>query len=372
MKEGITHRHYGLYKNLSQIFLNLGALVFWYDFGRKVLISIDSSGDKNDAKTFGINPLHASYTAVKKCLVNHTIPVVIVNYPHSFLGIEHLPMYILFLLLLRIFGCTKQIIVVFDNIDPPIEHQKFFGIKGAKSVFVKFLWFFLELLALKNNKIVLLTESWKSYYIRRYSIRPEDIIVIPCGSFSEGFQRIKDAKPKDVSKSFIAFYAGVATERKNVDKLVKVIDELSNGGLDVKLTISGHDMIGIRSKNVKNLGACRFKDFTKQLVRSDVVIIPYTAFYYSLTSLAKVGDYMMAGKPIISTPLLETSRLIKEAGCGYVVRDFKELKNVLENMYNDRTLVTELGRRAREYAEKNMDYAVLATRLFNKIASMKN
>lgn len=370
MKEGISHRHYGLYKNLSQIFLNLGALVFWYDCGRKVLVSIDSSSEGTDADTFEINSLHAFYTTVKKCLLNRTIPIIIVNYPHSFLGIQHLPEYVLFLLLLRIFVYVKKIFVVIDNIDPPIEHQKFYGIKGVKSVLVKCLWSFLELLALKNNKLILLTESWKRYYLGKYGIRPQDVIVVPCGSFSEGFQRFEGAKPKSTSNSFIVFYAGVATKRKNVDKLVKVIDELSDEGLDVKLTITGPDMIGIRSENVRKICAPRFEDFARQIVRSDVAIIPYTAFYSSLTSLAKVGDYMMGSKPLISTPLIETSRLIEEARCGYVVRDFKELKNALENLYNNRTLVAELGRRAREYAEKNLDYAVLSARLFNKITSM--
>lgn len=263
-------------------------------------------------------------------------------------------------------------IVIFDNIDPPREHQEFFGIKGVKRVFVNFLWTFLELLALKNTKMILLTGSWKKYYVERYGAKPQDIIVLPCGSFSEGFDHIKNKEPKRAKSSFIAFYAGAATKAKNIDKLIDIIDDLVSHGLDIKLKISGHfghDMATLSTEHSKEIGASGFSDFASQLLDSDVMVIPYTAFYYSLTSLAKVGDYMMAGKPLVSTSLLETSRLIEESGCGYIAKDFREFKEILENLYNNRNLVAELGRRAEQYAEAHLDYVMLARSLFDEIFS---
>lgn len=367
VKEGITHRHYGLYTNLSKIFLKLNGRVFWYSYDERSLMNIAGSPRNPHIDRTKAGPLRSLFTIIKKCLNNGSIPALIVNYPHSFRGIKHLPEYLSMLLLFRILKFAMRIPILIDNIDPPIEHQKYLGEKGLKNSLRKLLWYFLEPLALKGNKVILLTESWKKYYTKKFGIKPRNISIIPCGSFPEAFCLIERFEPRKRSGTLVVLYAGAARRKYNVGRLVDIVTELSEEGSDIELIITGEDAIGLGAENVETLDVSGFRDYAKKLIRSDVAIVPYTGRYRSFTSLAKVGDYMMAGTPIISLPLLETSKVIKEGKCGYVVRSFKELKRVIKDFCEDRSSVVEFGRRARSYAEANMNYTKHARKLFNEI-----
>lgn len=367
VKEGITHRHYGLYTNLSKIFLKLNRQVFWYSYDKRSLVSIAGSAKNPDIDPKRVGPLRSLFRVVKECLNNGSVPAVIFNYPHTFQGIGHLLEYLSMLVLLRFLKTAIGIPILIDNMDPPIEHREYLGKKGLKNSLRKSLFYLLEPLALKDNNVILLTESWKKYYIKKFGIKPQNISIIPCGSFPEAFDKVAETKIKNSSEGLTVFYAGTASERYNVDELVDAIDETSDEGLNIKLIIAGDDKIRIKSRNVEIPNINEFKDYSDELARSDVAVVPLTGSYPSCTSLAKVGDYMLAGLPVISLPLFETSKVIEEGKCGYIVRNFEELKMALGDLSGKKKTVSKLSHRAREYAEANMDYAKFAKNLFKEI-----
>jgi glycosyltransferase involved in cell wall biosynthesis len=88
------------------------------------------------------------------------------------------------------------------------------------------------------------------------------------------------------------------------------------------------------------------------LSNSDVGVIPYppNILHFSYTVLSKLFDYMAAGKPIISTNLIEVGNIIKMFNCGLVAKNWKEFKLYLETLYYDRELAKRLGENGRRAA----------------------
>jgi len=107
------------------------------------------------------------------------------------------------------------------------------------------------------------------------------------------------------------------------------------------------------------------------LASADVCVIPYPpdSFTFRYASPAKLSDYMAAGKPIISTNLFYTAKIIKKYNCGFVAKNWDEFEFYIEKLYNDRELAKKLGENGlRALGEFN--YVLLAEKLFNKLLEM--
>jgi glycosyltransferase involved in cell wall biosynthesis len=107
------------------------------------------------------------------------------------------------------------------------------------------------------------------------------------------------------------------------------------------------------------------------LANADVCVIPYppNSLTFSLASLAKLSDYMAAGKPVVSTNLLYTAKIIRKYNCGFVAKNWSEFELFLEKLYNDRELAKRLGENAYR-ASKEFDYELLAQKLFHILLRM--
>lgn len=367
VKEGISHRHYGLYTNLSKLFLESNQTVFWYSFEERTLRRITGSPNEPSIDRKQTNPISAIFNSVKTCLDKAASPAIILNYPHTLLGFERFPEYVLMLASLHLLKSGMDIPVYIDNIDPPIEHQQYLGEEDIKTFFKKFLWYFLEPMVMKGYQTIVTTESWKEYYVEKINVSPQNISIIPCGSFPEIFSFDEKFSRE---KKLAVFYAGTASKKSNVDKLAEVVTELAEEGADIQLTIAGKDLIGLEADSIEILYPLSFRGYAENLVKADVAIVTYTGRYPSFTSIAKVGDYLMAGTPIISLPLYETGKVIEEGECGYIVQSFRELKQLFKQLWKDRSTLSKLSRKARVYAEKHMNYQEHARKLFEKIRSL--
>lgn len=62
--------------------------------------------------------------AIKQSLAHDCYPTVLLDYPHSFIGVKHLLDYLASMLLLHILRLERKVFVVVDNMDPPTEHAE--------------------------------------------------------------------------------------------------------------------------------------------------------------------------------------------------------------------------------------------------------
>jgi glycosyltransferase involved in cell wall biosynthesis len=97
-----------------------------------------------------------------------------------------------------------------------------------------------------------------------------------------------------------------------------------------------------RSEQAEFLNAC------------DVGMISLVDGMFGVAMPSKTYNLMAAGKPLLALadPNSELARVIDEEGIGWHIRpgDPQELKNVLENIFENRSALHEMGRRARSAA----------------------
>jgi glycosyltransferase involved in cell wall biosynthesis len=79
----------------------------------------------------------------------------------------------------------------------------------------------------------------------------------------------------------------------------------------------------------------------------------------------RFGDYLAAGRAIITQKIGEISRVIESSRCGLLTRpgDWTDLAAKLVDVASDRSLCEVMGRKAREVAETQLSWEHLAARL---------
>lgn len=107
------------------------------------------------------------------------------------------------------------------------------------------------------------------------------------------------------------------------------------------------------------------------LASADVCVIPYPpdSFTFRYASLAKLSDYMATGKPVVSTNLFYTAKIIKKYNCGFVAKNWDEFEFYIEKLYNDRELAKKLGENGLR-ASGEFNYVLLAEKLFDNLLEM--
>ena len=73
---------------------------------------------------------------------------------------------------------------------------------------------------------------------------------------------------------------------------------------------------------------------------------------------SKLYEYLAAGVPVIATPLPRVEKVITESGAGVIVSDATKAAAVLRAWSDDPSLVGELRRSARAWAQQNVLGAV--------------
>ena len=95
---------------------------------------------------------------------------------------------------------------------------------------------------------------------------------------------------------------------------------------------------------------------------ADVLLLPYTNRPVNLYRYPnKLGDYLSAGRPIVTNDTGDLGRLVAEERVGLVVPDTPQaFAAAAKQLFHDEALAEELGRRGRALAESKLDWRFLA------------
>lgn len=134
----------------------------------------------------------------------------------------------------------------------------------------------------------------------------------------------------------------------------------------VKMLVTGNVTKGVRelisSYGVEDdfilTGFLPFEELPFYLGCCDILLLPFSETLYNLGRWPnKVGDYMAAGRPVVTNPTGEIKEVFKgdKLGltCRYTPEGFAE--NILFLLSNEKT-AAGLGRAARRWAEENLDW----------------
>jgi hypothetical protein len=274
VRDGLTHRYFGLYSNMCKSVLTDNGFAFWYNVSEHALIRCKEKGcEKKKLSLF-----HALLITIKHSLVNGRCPVVMLDFPHSFTGIKHLPDYFMSLLLLHLLRLRANIFTVVDNMDPPIEHAA--ELNGCNvGVFQLLLWTLLNKVVYAFDLTIFHTNCYQSYHIDQKKLKWTNTLVVPPGSFPE---IITCRRPFEITKLRILF-SGSLTKKNNGEHLIATIERSIAKGFELELLITGKDYIKTHCDKVKFMHTPTFSDYSKALEQAHILVIPYPKKFTSYT-----------------------------------------------------------------------------------------
>ena len=139
------------------------------------------------------------------------------------------------------------------------------------------------------------------------------------------------------------------------------------------LVLTGHTYPALKkaaaqaglSRQLISLGMIDLEARTAALAAADILLLPYTnrsvnRFRYP----NKLGDYLAAGRPIVTNRTGDLGELVAEEGVGLAVEDTAEsFAGAAKRLFDDEELANEMGRRGRALAESKLDWRYLAAGL---------
>jgi len=368
IKGGIGERYVGLYGSFLKKFSEKYA-IYWHSRDDGMLREFDDKSTTSKRMQLSLPFVILSLTAKSLKSTRFKRPlVVLLAYPYAM----HRPLESLIsLILMAVFSFlsfSKAVVIIVDNFDPPIEahvtwndHIPLKLLLGLKT---------LESAIFKLAKLVIFpSESYKSYFSKKYKRFAYKFHVIPNGSLVDV---IVPRPPK--AGRLTLLYSGSLYPVKDIPRLIKCVENLRKRRLKVRLVLTGGLGMKLEEKPWIDYRSIEenWLDWVKNVLeQADVCVLPYPRrVHWNLTHLAKISDYMAAGKPVISTNLAETSRIFRKYGCGLVANDWGHFEELVVKLCEDRELAVNIGKAARRAVEEHFDYRKLAEELEKLIGQL--
>jgi len=255
--------------------------------------------------------------------------------------ITHFHVWCIFLYLLRPIFKYKIFYGVHDN---PFEPKE-------ESVF---LMNFFEKFFVKKADLILTYSNFMKESIKKY-VQNKTIEVLPLGIHSDLCPKF-EKKFNSNKESLDVLFFGRIENYKGIDTLVRAYEILKKENLEIKLTIAGRGKIDKDLENKINELDIIFKNYwisNEELCRlienCDVLVAPYK----NATQSGMVSVALAYGVPIIAINVGSFSEYIKDGVNGFLidVDDYLTLAEKIKVLYQNRWLVVEMAKKAKEIGE---------------------
>ncbi len=240
----------------------------------------------------------------------------------------------------------------------------------------------------KAKKILVNSMAIYQELIKNKGVIQEKIVFIPNGADLEFFKPINEEEKQKAKKDFnlenkfVVLYTGLLGFAQAPEVLVDAAEILKDNK-DIIFIVAGAGPLeadlkfkieNLKLSNIVLLGQKPKAEMPKLIAMADVGLIPYKnkeTYYKNIPS--KMFDYLAGGIPVIINLDGEAARIIKEAQAGLVVKadDAKALSKGILELYANKTLREVMGRKGREYAEKNFDKKIAAQNLETILKNVK-
>ncbi len=205
---------------------------------------------------------------------------------------------------------------LFDHHD--ITPENYVAKFGKKDLLFKLL-LVMERLTFKTADLVISTnESYKKIALRRGAKRDKDVVVVRNGPV---LTRLPEVSPNPKLREGFAYlvgYVGIIAQQEGIENLLRIASHVVNQKkrIDVKFIVVGkgpHLRRVIRQSEemglaeyVRFTGYIPEKDLHEILATADVCINPeFSNEFTDKSTMLKVMDYMMFGKPIVQFHTIE-------------------------------------------------------------------
>lgn len=121
-------------------------------------------------------------------------------------------------------------------------------------------------------------------------------------------------------------------------------------------------------KEVSIIPRIPYEEYLKYVAATDVFLLPLKCSVANISRYpSKFGDYLAAGKPVISTPIPEIEYIIKRANCGYTSVDdsIEAYREAFLRAMDDREGWDLMGDNGTKYVQKYLSYNYISDRIIS-------
>lgn len=222
------------------------------------------------------------------------------------------------------------------------------------------------------DQILVTSRSFMDYFSREFAIERDRLAYLP--QYAETLFSGLGA-PAEGKEGYDLVFAGNIGEFSGVPTIIDAAG-LLEGNEELRFHVVGGGTCLERCKRIaaerqlKNIvfhGRKPIEEMGRYYSMADAMLVTLSADpVISLTLPGKVQSYMAAGKPVLGAIDGEAQRTVCEARCGYVGAA-DDAEGLAENIERFIRLSSEekrqLGRRAREYYERNFSKEVFMSRM---------
>ena len=179
-------------------------------------------------------------------------------------------------------------------------------------------------------------------------------------------------------REFTVFYGGMISLERGLKELVE-----GTAQAGVKLVVAGHGAdeatlvpIFKENPNVTYLGNIPYQDVLRWTARSQLIAALYDPGIPNnkLASPNKLFEAMMLRKPVLTNEGIRPAEIVREVGCGVVVRygDTEGLAKELKDLAQDQRARAVMGAKGREAFEKTYNWRTMEKRMIDAYASLQD
>lgn len=254
----------------------------------------------------------------------------------------------------RVMGAT----IIFDHHDlaPELYEQKFGG--GWPTAILRWC----ERMTMRAAHLVIsVNESHRMVAIRRGGVSPENVVVVrngPRRATIVAEPQTRDGKIVDPRLC----YVGALGTQDGVLVLPEVLLRLQDRGLNARLMVvgDGPELPAIR-KAARELGVLDRLEFTGRVPHGEVpgliagadicLDVAQCSPLNHQSTMIKIGEYLAAGRPIVTFALDETRRTAADCALYAADGDLNEFCDLVEQLCGDAALREALSRSGAERAQ---------------------
>jgi glycosyltransferase involved in cell wall biosynthesis len=180
----------------------------------------------------------------------------------------------------------------------------------------------------KADRLILVTEEAKDYYINNYGIDPQKIIVLPNYIVLDRFRKLapETGMPRTDDKVFIFTYFGDTGFRRGTLTILEAADKLR--GRNIRFLIIGtsrEQKLLEKESFIRDLDNVTFTGWMppaeamKLISETDAGVCPFLRnIHHDTTYANKMFQYMALGKPVIVSDCTAQANFVTRENCGLV------------------------------------------------------
>ncbi|MGD0550667.1 MAG: glycosyltransferase family 4 protein [Candidatus Bathyarchaeia archaeon] len=231
--------------------------------------------------------------------------------------------------------------------------------------------------------ITVVSEQLKIDICRQFRIRHDFVGVWTSGVSTRLFVPDRDVSRREnlrkslgFSDGFVLMYHGTLEARRGVRETIEALDALKVRCPNLRFLVlgAGPEETGLRrmieqlrlEDRVAMLGRVDYKVVPDYISACDVGIFAFPIHgWWRASSPLKLLEYLAMEKPVIASDLPFNREVIEQGQCGILIQSNNpaEMSNAIERLYQNPELLQSMGKKGREFVERNHTWEAKAANL---------